>query len=231
MKFFSFSNQIWETPMYRLLRSVLVGVCGLAISSLILLAAYGSGSRLVINTDNLWRLMRLTVPFALLLAALAALLPNIKESRSFRSWLTLIICGSIFSFLYFFVVARIVDFPSSLATQALACWLASAVASLFLVLQRRVPAAISATLVCLIAILVPVRVFNLVAHNQLLTVAIVVPEGIMAQFLSTGLDLIPKPRARHRQKGFWNASGHLASKEITKSSTKPDRVKENRVLR
>jgi hypothetical protein len=165
----------------RLGRSVLVSVCGLAIAVIILFISYAIGFRLGRNMDNLWHLLKLTVPLVLLLGCVAAVWPepNAKRKR-FSSSLVLMTVGVALGCVYWYLVQRTVGLGFlSLAIQALACWVAVAVAGLLLALNRwSFEMLASATVVCALAIALPAPAFNFLAHNQILTVAIVVPEDL-----------------------------------------------------
>jgi hypothetical protein len=122
----------------RLGRSALAGVCGLAIAGMILFIPYAIGFRLARNTDNLWHLLKLTVPFALLLACVAAVWPELNGKRkSFSSSFALVTVGLSLGCAYWYFVLCTVGLGFlSLEIQALACWVAVAVAILLLALNR-----------------------------------------------------------------------------------------------
>jgi hypothetical protein len=176
----SFMNQ-------RVVRSVLVGAFALAVASIILFVAYAVGFRLTSNTDNIWRVLELTIPFALFLALVTAAWPNLGGNRSVASWLILIILAVALGCGYWLLIARTLGFGSmSLGMQALACWIAAAVAGLLLAVGGRTRGLLGSTLACVLAIFVPAPIFNLLAHNQALTVAIVVPDEM------TGVSVSPR---------------------------------------
>lgn len=170
----------------RLVRSVLTAAFALAVVSIILFVAYVVGSRLTNNTDNIWRLLKLTIPFALFLALVTAAWPNLGGNRSIASWFILIILAVALGCGYWLLVAHTLGFGSlGLGIQALACWIAAAVAGLLLALGGRTRGLLGSTLACVLAIFVPAPVFSLLAHNQALTVAIVVPDQM------TGVSVSP----------------------------------------
>jgi hypothetical protein len=59
----------------RLVRFVVAAASGLLVNVAILSRAYGAGLWLGRNADNFWLLLRLTVPFCVLLGLVAALWP------------------------------------------------------------------------------------------------------------------------------------------------------------
>ena len=179
---------------HRLGRSVLVSACGLAIAGIILFVSYAIGFRLARNLDNLWHLLKLTVPFVLFLRCVVVVWPDPKAKRKrFSSSFVLVTLGVALGCAYWYLVLRTARLGfMSLAIQALACWVAVAVAALLLARNRWSYGVLAgAIFICVLAIAVPAPVFNYLAHNQLLTVAIVAPEGlarVTTQLEETGLD-------------------------------------------
>jgi hypothetical protein len=165
---------------HRLLRFALAGVCGLAIAGMILAIARATGLWLGRNTDNIWYLLKLTVPFALLLGVVAAAWPEPSAKRSGTSSFVLAALGVVLGCAYWYFVARVVGMVFlGLAIEALACWVAQAVATLLLVLSRRSYGVFaSAFFICALGVVLPSPAFNMLGHNQTMTVAIVVPEEL-----------------------------------------------------
>ena len=165
--------------MYRrLMRFVLAGTCGLGTAAIIVFGAYRTGFWIGRNEDNLWLLLRLTIPLALAIGIVAAAWP--ESNSSTKSLFFVMTAGVSLGCAYWYVVARVLGLGFlSFAVQALACWVATAVVALLLALDRwRYHALCIATLVCALAIFLPRPAFNLFAHNERLTVAIVVPESL-----------------------------------------------------
>jgi hypothetical protein len=163
---------------HRLGRFALAGVCGLAIAGMILFISYAVGFRLSGNMDNFWHLLKLTVPLTLVLACVAAVWPERNgERKVLGSSFTLVTLGVALGGTYWYLIMWTVGLGLlNVAIQALACWVAAAVGALLLALGRRsYGVLVSAALVCALAITLPMPTFDLLSHNQLLTVAIVVP--------------------------------------------------------
>jgi hypothetical protein len=167
---------------HRLGRFALAGVCELAIAGMILFISYAIGFRLSGNMDNVWHLLRFTVPLALLVACVAAVWPGRNgEHKRLDSTFTLVPLGVAVGLAYWCLVLRTVGLGlPTLAIQALACWVAGSVAAFLLALTKRrsYGVLLSAALICALGIALPLPIFDLLAHNQLLTVAIVVPERL-----------------------------------------------------
>jgi hypothetical protein len=164
----------------RLLRFALAGASGLTIAGMILTFARATGLWLGRNTDNIWYLLKLTVPFALLLGAVAAAWPEPSAKRSGTSSFVLVALGVVLGCAYWYFVSRAVEMVFlGLAIEALACWVAVAVAALVLVLSRRSYGVLaSAFSICVLGVVLPSPAFNMLAHNQTMTVAILVPEEL-----------------------------------------------------
>ncbi|MGC1686308.1 MAG: hypothetical protein WA734_11865 [Candidatus Acidiferrales bacterium] len=163
---------------HRLGRFALAGVCGLAVAGVILFTPYAIGLRLGGNMDNVWHLLKLTVPLVLVLACVAAVWHERNgERRGLGSSFSLVTLGLALGCTYWYLVMWTVGLGLlNLAVQALACWVATAVGALLLALGRRSYGVLASTaLICALGIALPEPTFDVLAHNQLLTVAIVVP--------------------------------------------------------
>jgi hypothetical protein len=174
----------------------MAAVSGLVISATILLISYALGLWLGSNIDNLWLLLKLMVPLALLLGVVAAAWPEPNERRALTSPLALGILGVALACAFWYFVGR--TWASwtlfGLALQAFACCIATAVSALLLTLGRRNRSTLlSAMLVFALAVVVPAPVYNFFSHNQALTVAFVVPEGL------TGASAQPEQSGFHSQ--------------------------------
>lgn len=167
---------------HRGLRFALAVVCGLVIAGMILSIARATGLWLGRNTDNIWYVLKLTVPFALLLGVVALAWPVSSVNRIATSTLALAAVGVLLGSAYWYLVAHWLGMVfGGLAIEALVCWVSAAVVVLLLVLGRRRYGAIaSAFAVFTLGIVLPSPAFNLLAHNQTLTVAIVVPDQLAA---------------------------------------------------
>jgi hypothetical protein len=178
---------------HRLRRFALAGVYGLVTAAMILLIAYAVGFWIGGHVDNLWFLLKLTAPFALLLALVAAAWPEPNGTRGAISWFILITVGVSLGCAYWYLLARTMGLGlRSVAIQALGCWIAVAVTALVLALNRRsYGVLVSAILICALGVVLPSPAFNLFAHNQRLTVAIIVPgtlANVSAQPREVGFD-------------------------------------------
>lgn len=166
----------------RALRFALAVTCGLVVVGLIVTIARATGLWLGRNTDNIWYLLKFTVPFAFLLGVVVAAWPVSSSNSSGTSALTLSALGVLFGSGYWYLVTHSVGmFFWGLAIEAFACWVSAAVAVLLLVLGRRNYGVMgSAFLVFALGIVLPSPAFGLLTHNQTMTVAIVVPERLTA---------------------------------------------------
>jgi hypothetical protein len=165
---------------HRLLRFALGGVCTLLTTAVSLLIAYAIGFWRDYNIDNLWYLLKLTIPYALLVAVVAVAWPEPHGKRGATPWFVLVILGVGPGCGYWFFLARSLGVVlMGLWIQAVGSWSAAGAAALLLALRPRSYAVLaSAVLICVLGVVVPTPTFNLVEHNQDLTVAIVVPEGV-----------------------------------------------------
>lgn len=164
----------------RLGRFVLAALGGEATVAAILFVAKASGFWLGGHSDNLYGLLKLTVPFALILAIVAALWPEPQTKRGLTQTFTCVAAGVTIALGYWYVVGRIGGLGFlGLAVEALASWIAAAAVGLLMALSRwRYGAVIGVVVICTLAIFLPAPIFNRIAHNQNLTVAIVVPVGL-----------------------------------------------------
>lgn len=162
----------------RLMRFVLAVTCGLGTAAIILYIAHHTGFWMGGNEENLWFLLRLTVPLASAVGIVSAAWSEISGST--KSLFVVMTAGAALGCAYWYVVARVLGLGVlSFAVQALAVWFATTVAALFLALDRwRYRALSIATVACALAIFLPRPVFDLFAHNERLTVAIVIPESL-----------------------------------------------------
>jgi hypothetical protein len=156
------------------------GVTALLVNAVILSLAYAGGLWLGGNANNLWILLRLTVPLAVLLGLVAAIWPEPKVMRIRTSPFVLAIIGAAIGCAYWYRVGRITGLGFlALAIQALVCWTATAATTLPLTIGPRSRAVlIGVVIVCLLAVVVPSPTFNYFSHNQRLTVAFAVPEEL-----------------------------------------------------
>jgi len=164
----------------RLVRFVIALASGLLVNAVILSLAYAFGFWLGRNADNLWLLLRLTVPFCVLLGLVAAIWPESKQARIRTSPLGLAILGVSLSCGYWYLIGRATGLGFlGFAIQAFACWIGTAVAALLLAISRRSRGVlIGVVVVSVLAVVVPSLAFNYFSRNQRLTVAFVVPEEL-----------------------------------------------------
>lgn len=153
----------------------IAALVGFSASCLILLATYALGVwPWAVRETILWIIYR-SVSFALLLGIAAAVQPKRVMGR-WGGLLVAILQGSVLGLLYTFFVIR-----SSLATVAsvaliLSCWIPSGIsAMLAAAFGKRLSVLAGISVLCLSSIFLAKPIFNVLAHNQRLTVAIVTP--------------------------------------------------------
>lgn len=148
-------------------------------SAFIGVASYWLDPTLPRNSDNLRLIIRLSVPFALLLGVAAGTLPRRWVGLK-RSPIAAVAIGAILAFSYTCIIAR----SHFLATFCflifmLSCWVPSGISTMLVtVAGRPLYAMTGGTALCLLVILLMAPTYNAFTHNQRLTVAFVTPSDV-----------------------------------------------------
>lgn len=174
------------------------------ISLLIASASYLLGFWLGRNGDNLWWLIRASVPFALLLGLASSVLPERQGKRA--AWVMLaVLIGATLPVFYTIVVARyyFAVIPAFLILM-LSCWVPSGVSAMLVTARvKPLPLVIGIAALCVAATALPEPVFNAFTRNQQLTVALVAPSVPSTENLEASPDAL----------GFHNADEIRAAKK------------------
>jgi hypothetical protein len=159
-------------------RFSIAAVVSLLVSTLIALVGYSL---------RLWMgirfLVYLSVPFAILLGVTAVVLPRRKTYQK-SSPMIAILVGTGLGILYAYFIARFVLNLPAFVALTLSCWVPSGLSAMATTNSRNHwLTATGIGVLCLTTIILMEPVFNAVAHNQQLTVALITPSEVSASEL------------------------------------------------
>ncbi len=165
--------------MKRLVQPAIATFVGFVVSSIVVGSSCALGRCLSGGGYyNLKLIIYLSVPFVLVLGFAAAVQPTSVTGGKHRVT-TAVLVGAALGLLYAFLLFGFMRLGFlGMAVDALACWMAGGIsAMLALAATGRLRKVSAIAGVCLLAILLPRPLFNVLAHNQQLTVAFVTPSS------------------------------------------------------
>lgn len=153
----------------------IAALVGFSASCLILLATYALGVWPWIVTATISWITYRSVPFALLVGLAAAVQPRSLRDR-WGGLLVAILLGSILGFLYTFFVIGFSLAAAAFVALALSCWVPGGISAMVAAaFGKRLSVVAGIAVLCLSSIFLAKPIFNVLAHNQRLTVAVVTP--------------------------------------------------------
>ena len=168
----------------------IAALVGFLVSCLILLVTYSLGLRSWTETATILWIISRSVPFALLLGVAAAVQRRrMVDQRG--GLLVAILAGSVLGLLYTILVVRFSLVTVDLAVLMFSCWVPSGISAMVVAaFGKRLAVIAGIAVLCLSSIFLAKPIFNVLAHNQRLTVAVVTPsEPSTAQLEANPQDL------------------------------------------
>jgi hypothetical protein len=170
-----------------LFRFGLAALVSFLVSCSIVLASYSLGLWLGRNSDNLMWIIYDSILLALLLGLAAAVQPRRKVDQQGSPILAALV-GVALGFLYSLIVARRNFVTLAFFALMLSCWVPSGISAMAVVASgKRISSVVGIVILCLAATFLTEPVFNVVAHNQQLTVVLIAPSE-----MSTHLEGYPE---------------------------------------
>jgi hypothetical protein len=160
--------------MRLLTRFAIAALVAFFVSALIATASYSLGLWLGRNSYNLRLIIYSSIPLSLLLGFTAAI-QSWRKAGEKSNPMVPVLAGAVVAVLYTFFVVRIAPTPAFVVLM-LSCWVPSGISAMLAAAAgKRLFTVGGITILCLCAIFLTEPLFNVFAHNQELTVAIVTP--------------------------------------------------------
>ncbi len=161
--------------MRLLSRFGLAALVGFSISSFIALSSYYLGLWLGRNSYNLRWIIYGSVPLAFLLGIAAVMQPKHEPGQK-RTLIIAVLLGAFLAFAYTVLLGLYGLATTAFVVLMLSCWVPGGVSAMAVTARaKQLPVVAGVTVLCIAAIVLPEPAFNLVTHNQQLTVAIITP--------------------------------------------------------
>ena len=160
--------------MRLLSRFGLAALAGFSVSSLIALASYSLGLWLGRNSYNLRWIIYASIPFGLLVGVAAVLQPKRNQERRGTPIIAVLV-GAVLGLIYTFLVAiyGLAVLPAFIVVMA-SSWVPGGISAMLVADRtKRLSVLIGVTVICVVAVVFPEPAFNLLTHNQQLTVALI----------------------------------------------------------
>jgi hypothetical protein len=152
-----------------------------SVSSLIALTSYSLGLWLGRNSYNLRWIISASIPFAFLVGIAAAVQPKHEPGRK-RTLIFAVLLGAFLAFAYTIILGLYGLATTGFIVLMLSCWVPGGVSAMSVAARaKQLPVVVGVILLCVAAIVLTEPAFNLVTHDQRLTVAIVTPSTMQLE--------------------------------------------------
>jgi hypothetical protein len=154
---------------------------GFSVSSLIALSSYSLGLWLGRNSYNLRWIIYASIPFAVLVGIAAVVQPR-REPGQRRTLIIAVLLGAFLAFAYTIILGLYGLATTAFIALMLSCWVPGGVSAMVAAARaKQLPVVLGVTGLCVAAIVLTEPAFNLVTHNQQLTVAILTPSTMQLE--------------------------------------------------